>query len=293
MCGWDPGRRIWNSDSQRAPAGDDDLRGWAQRAIWWLRHGWLGAVGFAAAALHLAARERWMGWSDEAAGLSEPRGGPDPGRLREPGQPCSGARAAALAGGLPGALGYRPWRSSVRRGGSARDEPEGREFRGAGPDRGARAAGPAQAPRGGAQDGDGVRVEPEVARAAGSGVGGSCAATGAGRGPGRRSLGAERVRRGKIGRQEADGPAGAQCAAAGAASGGVDRARTGEGQERVGGRVLPADREAGGQQGECEEPAGPASGADDPAHAGAAHGAVHPAGATCASRGGPDALDWR
>ena len=27
-------------------------------------HGWLGAVGFAAAALRLAARERWMGWSD-------------------------------------------------------------------------------------------------------------------------------------------------------------------------------------------------------------------------------------
>ena len=27
-------------------------------------HGWLGALGFAAAALRLAPRERWMGWSD-------------------------------------------------------------------------------------------------------------------------------------------------------------------------------------------------------------------------------------
>jgi hypothetical protein len=61
-----PGRRIWNTlIANEHRQGMTIFAGAQMRYLVASAHGWLGAVGFAAAALHLAARERWMGWSDE------------------------------------------------------------------------------------------------------------------------------------------------------------------------------------------------------------------------------------
>ena len=58
-------RRIWNTLlAQEHPHGVTTFAGHQMRYLVASRHGYLGAVGFSAAALHLAAREHWMGWSD-------------------------------------------------------------------------------------------------------------------------------------------------------------------------------------------------------------------------------------
>ena len=51
---------VEHADRTRAPARDDDVCGLPGA----LAHGWLGAAGFAAAALRAAARDRWIGWDD-------------------------------------------------------------------------------------------------------------------------------------------------------------------------------------------------------------------------------------
>ena len=59
------GRQVWNALIAREHRqGLTTFAGAQMRYLVRSAHGWLGAVGFAAAALRLAARERWMGWSD-------------------------------------------------------------------------------------------------------------------------------------------------------------------------------------------------------------------------------------
>lgn len=54
---------IWNELMQAEhPQGAGPLVGRQLRYLIGSAHGWLGAVGFAAAALHLAARDAWIGW---------------------------------------------------------------------------------------------------------------------------------------------------------------------------------------------------------------------------------------
>ena len=59
-------RQIWNTlIATEHRLGMTTFAGAQMRYLVHSAHGWLGALGFAAAALRLAARERWMGWSDD------------------------------------------------------------------------------------------------------------------------------------------------------------------------------------------------------------------------------------
>jgi len=59
-------RGIWNELMAREhPRGFGPLVGPQLRYLIGSAHGWLGALGFAAAALRLAARDRWIGWDAE------------------------------------------------------------------------------------------------------------------------------------------------------------------------------------------------------------------------------------
>jgi hypothetical protein len=58
--------RIWNTMLQAEhPQGAGPLVGRQLRYLIGSEHGWLGGMGFASAALHLAARDRWIGWDLE------------------------------------------------------------------------------------------------------------------------------------------------------------------------------------------------------------------------------------
>lgn len=58
-------RQVWNTLIATAHRqGITTFAGAQMRYLVDSAHGWLGAAGFAAAALRLAARERWIGWSD-------------------------------------------------------------------------------------------------------------------------------------------------------------------------------------------------------------------------------------
>ena len=59
-------RRVWNTLlATEHPHGTTTFVGCQMRYLIDSAHGWLGAVGFSASALHLRARDTWMGWSDE------------------------------------------------------------------------------------------------------------------------------------------------------------------------------------------------------------------------------------
>lgn len=59
-------RRVWTELMAREhPRGAGPLVGCQLRYLVGSAHGWLGALGFAAAACTLAARERWIGWDNE------------------------------------------------------------------------------------------------------------------------------------------------------------------------------------------------------------------------------------
>ena len=59
-------RALWNRlIADEHPHGVTTFAGCQVRYLVGSAHGWLGAVGFQAAALRVAARERWIGWSDE------------------------------------------------------------------------------------------------------------------------------------------------------------------------------------------------------------------------------------
>jgi hypothetical protein len=61
----DEQRRLWTALMEREhPRGAGALVGAQLRYLVGSAHGWLGALGFAAAACTLAARERWIGWDD-------------------------------------------------------------------------------------------------------------------------------------------------------------------------------------------------------------------------------------
>ena len=58
--------RVWNSlFLDEHPRGAGPLVGRQLRYLIGSEHGWLGGVGFAASALHLEARDRWIGWDLE------------------------------------------------------------------------------------------------------------------------------------------------------------------------------------------------------------------------------------
>lgn len=58
--------RIWNELMiEEHPLGAGPLVGRQVRYLIGSQHGWLGGFGFAAAALHLADRDRWIGWDGE------------------------------------------------------------------------------------------------------------------------------------------------------------------------------------------------------------------------------------
>jgi len=58
--------RIWNELMIREhPQGHRPLVGRQLRYLIKSEHGWLGAIGFAAAALHLKDRDQWIGWDWE------------------------------------------------------------------------------------------------------------------------------------------------------------------------------------------------------------------------------------
>ena len=59
-------RRVWNTLlAMEHPHGTATFTGCQIRYLVGSAHGWLGAVGFSASALHLCARDAWVGWSDE------------------------------------------------------------------------------------------------------------------------------------------------------------------------------------------------------------------------------------
>lgn len=59
--------RLWNELMiQDHPQGERPLVGRQLRYLVKSEHGWLGGVGFSAAALHLQARDRWIGWDLQA-----------------------------------------------------------------------------------------------------------------------------------------------------------------------------------------------------------------------------------
>ena len=59
-------RRIWNTLlACEHPQSTTTFVGCQVRYLVGSAHGWLGVVGFSASALHLRARDAWMGWSDE------------------------------------------------------------------------------------------------------------------------------------------------------------------------------------------------------------------------------------
>ncbi len=60
------GMRVWNTLMiEEHPLGAGPLVGRQLRYLIKSEHGWLGGMGFAAAALHLRARDRWIGWDFE------------------------------------------------------------------------------------------------------------------------------------------------------------------------------------------------------------------------------------
>ena len=62
-------RALWNTLIAREhPHGMTTFAGRQVRYLVGSAHGWLGAAGFSAAALRVAARERWIGWDDEGRG---------------------------------------------------------------------------------------------------------------------------------------------------------------------------------------------------------------------------------
>jgi hypothetical protein len=66
MVRTDEEKRVWNELMLREhPLGDGPLVGRQLRYLIHSRHGWLGGFGFAAAALQLAARDKWIGWDRE------------------------------------------------------------------------------------------------------------------------------------------------------------------------------------------------------------------------------------
>jgi hypothetical protein len=113
-----PGQmRIWNEMMiGEHPQGAGPLVGRQLRYLIGSEHGWLGGLGFAAAARHLEARDKWIGWDGErrreylhaVVGMSR--------FLIRPGVECRnlaskvlGMSLAAMPGDFERLYNYRPW----------------------------------------------------------------------------------------------------------------------------------------------------------------------------------------
>lgn len=109
--------RVWNSLLlDEHPRGAGPLVGRQLRYLLGSEHGWLGAVGFAAAALHLEARDRWIGWDletrrghlDRVVGLSRLLIRPSV-RCRNLASRVLGLTMARMPKDFEHRYGYRPW----------------------------------------------------------------------------------------------------------------------------------------------------------------------------------------
>jgi hypothetical protein len=109
--------RIWNEMMIREhPRGAGPLVGHQLRYLVDSEHGWLGAMGFAAPALHLKDRDRWIGWDYEmrraqlhrVVGLSRFLIRPDV-RCRNLASHLLGLVMRKLPGDFENRYGFRPW----------------------------------------------------------------------------------------------------------------------------------------------------------------------------------------
>ncbi len=112
-----PQRALWNELLAREhPRGAGPLVGAQLRYLVGSAHGWLGGLGFAAAALRLADRDRWIGWDDQqrrahlhrVVGLARFLVRPSV-RCRNLASWVLGAALRRLGGDFEARYGYRPW----------------------------------------------------------------------------------------------------------------------------------------------------------------------------------------
>ena len=110
-------RKVWNTlIADEHPRGLATFAGCQRRYLVHSLHGWLGAVGFSASALRLAARERWMAWSDGQRKLFLDRVVCMSRFLIRPGVSCANLASHVLGRVLrrlprdfDARYGYRPW----------------------------------------------------------------------------------------------------------------------------------------------------------------------------------------
>jgi hypothetical protein len=110
-------RAIWNELMAREhPRGMGPLVGAQLRYLIGSAHGWVGALGFAAAALQLAARDAWIGWDAELRGAQLHRVVGLSRFLIRPAVHCRNLASHVLGGVLRRLgtdfeirYGYRPW----------------------------------------------------------------------------------------------------------------------------------------------------------------------------------------
>jgi hypothetical protein len=109
--------RIWNTLMQdEHPLGAGPLVGRQLRYLIGSEHGWLGGLGFAAAALHLRARDRWIGWDfetrqaelDRVVGMSRFLVRPSV-HCRNLASRVLGLSMGRLGKDFEGRYGYEPW----------------------------------------------------------------------------------------------------------------------------------------------------------------------------------------
>ena len=112
-----PQRALWNELLAREhPRGAGPLVGAQLRYLVGSAHGWLGGMGFAAAALRLADRDHWIGWDDQqrrahlhrVVGLARFLIRPSV-RCRNLASRVLGEALRRLGGDFEARYGYRPW----------------------------------------------------------------------------------------------------------------------------------------------------------------------------------------
>ena len=110
-------RRVWNTLLAREhPHGVTTFAGHQVRYLVGSQHGYLGAVGFPAVALRLAARERWVGWTDAQRQAHLERVVCLSRFLSQPGVHCAnrashvlGRILRRLPGDFEARYGFQPW----------------------------------------------------------------------------------------------------------------------------------------------------------------------------------------
>ena len=109
--------RVWNEMMLREhPQGAGPLVGAQMRYLIGSEHGWLGGLGFAAAALQLADRDRWIGWDTPTRGQHQHRVVGMSRFLIRPSVHCHNLASRVLGMAVRGIgedfllqYGYRPW----------------------------------------------------------------------------------------------------------------------------------------------------------------------------------------